>query len=302
MAANLASGHGFVYNPGEWHLGSTAALYGMMLAALGWLFGPDRIPAISGVALVRFDVRDRPDAAGARRRRRRRERGRAGWRAGVAAGLLYAASPLLFVTFGGEMPFLLALVTGAFLAERRGRPALAAVLAALAAVTRPDGVLVIAVVLATMAVRGRRWPWREGVLAAARTAAVPRPGVARLRHAAAVDAAGQARAAGQRPVGHVRPRPHRLAPPVPVGRHAPEPRFRAGDAADPVAVDRRRRRRHLAAATVPAAAGVDRGVHVPPTRCCGCRSTTGTRRRRRWACASSAAPGWRGRSSGWCRP
>ena len=44
MAANLASGHGFVYNPGEWHLGSTAALYGLMLAALGWLFGPDRIP------------------------------------------------------------------------------------------------------------------------------------------------------------------------------------------------------------------------------------------------------------------
>ena len=84
-----------------------------------------------------------------------------------AAGLLYAASPLLFVTFGGEMPFLLALVAGAFLAERRGRPALAAVLAALAAVTRPDGVLVIAVVLATMAVRGRRWPWREGVLAVA---------------------------------------------------------------------------------------------------------------------------------------
>ena len=42
MAANLASGHGFVYNPGEWHLGSTAALYGMLLAALGWLAGPDR--------------------------------------------------------------------------------------------------------------------------------------------------------------------------------------------------------------------------------------------------------------------
>ena len=84
-----------------------------------------------------------------------------GRRAGVAAGLLYAASPLLFVTFGGEMPFLLALATGAFLAERRGCPALAAVLAALAAVTRPDGVLLIVAVLATMAVRGRRWPWRR---------------------------------------------------------------------------------------------------------------------------------------------
>ena len=166
MAANLASGHGFVYNPGEWHLGSTAALYGMLLAAFGWLAGPDRIPAISGVVscasmfatglmLPALGAADADPNEAAR-----------GWRAGVAAGLLYAASPLLFVTFGGEMPFLLALVTGAFLAERRGRPALAAVLAALAAVTRPDGVLVIAAVLATMAVRGRRWPWREGVLAA----------------------------------------------------------------------------------------------------------------------------------------
>jgi hypothetical protein len=162
MAANLSSGHGFVYNPGEWHLGSTAALYGLLLAALGWLAGPDHIPAISGVLscasmfATGLMLPALGGAAGAA----------SGRRAGVAAGLLYAASPLLFVTFGGEMPFLLALVTGAFLAERRGRPALAAVFAALAAVTRPDGVLAIAAVLTAMAVRGRRWPWREGALAA----------------------------------------------------------------------------------------------------------------------------------------
>ena len=72
MAANLAAGHGFVYNPGEWHLGSTAALYGLMLAALGWLFGAAAIPAASGGDLVRLDVRDRPDPAGDRRRRGRR--------------------------------------------------------------------------------------------------------------------------------------------------------------------------------------------------------------------------------------
>ena len=168
MSANLASGHGFVYNPGEWHLGSTAALYGLLLAALGWLFGPDGIPALSGVvscasmlatglmlpALGSAGAGGPEDVA----------RGR---RAGVAAGLLYAASPLLFVTFGGEMPFLIALATAAFLAERRGRPTLAAVLAALAALTRPDGVQVIAVVLTTMALRRRRLPWREGLIAIA---------------------------------------------------------------------------------------------------------------------------------------
>jgi hypothetical protein len=164
MSANLAAGHGFVYNPGEWHLGSTAALYGLILGALGWLFGPDRIPVLSGAiscaSMLATGLILPALGAGA-------EDAAAGRRAGVAAGLLYVASPLLFVTFGGEMPFLLALVAGAFLAESRGRFALAAVLAALAAVTRPDGVLAIAAVLATMAIRRRRLPWREGLIAVA---------------------------------------------------------------------------------------------------------------------------------------
>lgn len=161
MAANLAAGHGFVYNPGEWHLGSTAALYGLVLAALGWLFGPDRIPALSGAISCASML-----ATGLMLPALGAGRGDApsGRRAGVAAGLLYVASPLLFVTFGGEMPFLLALVAGAFLAEQRDRPALATVLAALVAVTRPDGVLAIAAVLGTIAVRRRRLPWREAIL------------------------------------------------------------------------------------------------------------------------------------------
>jgi hypothetical protein len=162
MAANLAAGHGFVYNPGEWHLGSTAALYGLILAALGRVFGPDWIPALSGalssasmlatgLMLPALGARGGDPAAGRR--------------AGVAAGLLFEASPLLFATFGGEMPFLLALVTGAFLAGQRDRTYLAAALAALAAVTRPDGVMAIAVVLAAIALRRRRWPWREAAVA-----------------------------------------------------------------------------------------------------------------------------------------
>jgi len=164
MAANLAAGHGFVYNPGEWHLGSTAALYGLILAAFGWLFGASAIPAASGaiscasmlatgLILPAIGAGAGDDASGRR--------------AGVAAGLLYAASPLLFVTFGGELPFLIALVAGAFLAESRGRCATAAILAALAAVTRPDGVQAIAVVLATMTLRRRRLPWREALIAVA---------------------------------------------------------------------------------------------------------------------------------------
>ena len=162
MAANLAAGHGFVYNPGEWHLGSTAALYGLILAALGGAAGPDWIPALSGAlscaSMLATGLMLPALGAGS---------GQAaeGWRAGVAAGLLYLASPLLFATFGGEMPFLLALVTGACLAEQRGRTYPSAVLAALAAVTRPDGVLAIAVVLGSMTLRRRRLPWREAGVA-----------------------------------------------------------------------------------------------------------------------------------------
>ena len=140
MAANLAAGHGFVYNPGEWQLGSTAALYGLILgcARLAVRAGPHSGAvrgAISCASMLATGLMLPALGAGA-------EDAAGGRRAGLAAGLLYVASPLLFVTFGGEMPFLLALVAGAFLAERRGRPLLAAVLAALAAVTRPDGVLV----------------------------------------------------------------------------------------------------------------------------------------------------------------
>jgi hypothetical protein len=101
MAANLADGRGFVYNPGEWHLGSTAALYGLILAALARLSGPDWIPAISGAissaSMLATGLMLPALGAGSRDPA-------AGRRAGVAAGLLFTASPLLFATFGGEMP------------------------------------------------------------------------------------------------------------------------------------------------------------------------------------------------------
>src|SRR5688572_7143347 len=42
-AYNLATGAGFVYNLGEWYMGTTAPLYGMLLGMLGWVFSPDAI-------------------------------------------------------------------------------------------------------------------------------------------------------------------------------------------------------------------------------------------------------------------
>ena len=56
FARNLATGVGLVYNPGEWHLGTTAPLYALILGVLGWLSGPDAIPffgaLISSLALT----------------------------------------------------------------------------------------------------------------------------------------------------------------------------------------------------------------------------------------------------------
>jgi hypothetical protein len=173
MAAQAAEGHGFVYNAGEWHLGSTAALYGLMLAGFGRLAGPAQIPAIAGwcsaAALLATgtclyllfrgpaggaDASDRAAAPDPRA-------------VGLAAGLLYVTSPMVFVTFGGEMPVLLAVVAAACLALDRGRTGLAAGLGAVAALVRPDGVLALGVVLGTIALRRRRFPWREASIAAA---------------------------------------------------------------------------------------------------------------------------------------
>ncbi len=168
MADHLASGIGFVYNANEWHLSSTAALYGLLLGGLSWLLGmvsgavslaPPSIPAlgglVSGFALLAPGWM--PYVLG-------RSAGAA--RCGLAAGLLYVTSPMIFVTFGGEMPLQIALITGSFCALRQQARVTATVLAALAIVTRPDGVLAAAVLLVYDSVTRRKLPWREMLLGA----------------------------------------------------------------------------------------------------------------------------------------
>ena len=55
-AYNLASGNGFVYNPGEWYMGITAPLYGLLLGALGWIFGLDAIPLLGPIFFANQSV------------------------------------------------------------------------------------------------------------------------------------------------------------------------------------------------------------------------------------------------------
>jgi arabinofuranosyltransferase len=160
FARNLATGAGLVYNPGEWHLGTTAPLYALVLGILGKLAGPDTIPffgglisslslTLGGLALAAFGRQHRAPLAG------------------IFAGMFYVTNPMMFVTFAGEMPPQMALILWGLVAYRAERVHTAAALLACAALTRPDGLLAAAVVVGYDVVMRRRIIWRAWLVFAA---------------------------------------------------------------------------------------------------------------------------------------
>ncbi len=155
-AENLAGGRGFVYNPGERVLSTTTPLFTLLLAAVAWL-GID-VPlaasligafSLAGGAVFLQDL--------ART-----------WRlplAGWTALALYPTFPLLVSTLGSETPLYLACCLGAFAYYARREYPRAALFAALAALARPDGLLVAGVLAADYALRIRRpVPWKAAGL------------------------------------------------------------------------------------------------------------------------------------------
>lgn len=159
-AYNLATGQGFVYNPGEWFMGTTAPFYGLLLGMLGWLFGAEAIPTISGVisglslilsgiALYTYGRLHRHALAG------------------LLAGLFFVCNRLLPYTFGGEMLFQAALILWAFVLYRLDRTHTSAWLLAVAVLTRMDSVIALGVVGLHYVATRRRLPWREGVVVVA---------------------------------------------------------------------------------------------------------------------------------------
>jgi hypothetical protein len=173
MADNFSRGLGFVYNPGEWHLASTGAFYGLLVGALRWVLsvispgGAPPIPAIGGLISALSLLATGWMLYGFGRNTRAPL-------CGLAAGLFYITNPMIFVVFGGEMPFQVALITGAFFAYQRQARPLAAALVALAILTRPDGIQAAFVLLVWDI--ASRWkntkslkalvPWRELLTAA----------------------------------------------------------------------------------------------------------------------------------------
>lgn len=159
---NLARGLGFVYNPGERVLSTTTPLYTLLLV-VPQLLGFD-LPlasmAISSVALAAgglclFLLGQRLQSP----------------IAGIVAMVLYPLTPLLLPTLGAETTLYCALILGGFWAYASERPMLTALLLALAALTRADGVLAAGVVGLHMLVSRKRLPWRALALYAALLAA-----------------------------------------------------------------------------------------------------------------------------------
>jgi hypothetical protein len=151
-ANNLADGLGFVYNPGERTLSTTTPLFALLLASFKFLWGDlPRLANLLGafsLALGALFFKDLAHSWG---------KPSAGW-AGLA---LYPSTPLLLSTLGSETPVYLLFCLGTFAFYARRKYTLAALFSAFAVLTRPDGLLIAAVLAADYLLRGRRpIPWR----------------------------------------------------------------------------------------------------------------------------------------------
>jgi hypothetical protein len=158
-ARNVASGAGFVYNPGEPILSTTAPLYGFLLAVLAILKIDPPVASLVIGSIATF--------AGSALLYRLGMRSRRAGPAIVSAALL-ATSPLVWMAVGMESSLFLALAIAAFNASSDRRWRIAALLAGLATLVRGDGLLIVGLVTLGESVERRSVPWNS-ILAAAAT-------------------------------------------------------------------------------------------------------------------------------------
>jgi len=143
-ADNLRRGFGFVYNPGERVQSTTTPLFTLLLAILSPVWG--NLPHLANLIGV-LSL-----AAGGLLLWELAAAWKAPW-AGRAGLLLYPLFPLAIAPLGSETPLYIAFCLGAFAAYVRKHYRLAAVCAALAVLTRPDGLLVGMILAADFTIR-----------------------------------------------------------------------------------------------------------------------------------------------------
>ena len=138
-ARNLLAGNGFVYNPGEAVLGTTTPLYTLLMAGLGVPWGVNA--PFPWLALV---VNALADAATCLLLVWLGKRIGARW-AGWAAAAVWAVAPfsVTFVIGGLETSLYVLLLTGCAAAALAEKRVAAALLAALALLTRPDALILL---------------------------------------------------------------------------------------------------------------------------------------------------------------
>ncbi len=146
-AKNLLEGRGFVYNPGERHLGTTSPLFALLLAFFG-MFYPD-IPfwgsllgllALGGVAAFTYLLLS----------------GSVNYWAGVVSIPLVLLNRALISTLGNESLLLLGLLVSQYYFYTTRRLKTFAVLAGLGVLTRGEGALLPAIIFLFECARWRR--------------------------------------------------------------------------------------------------------------------------------------------------
>lgn len=160
FARNLAEGRGFAYNPGVPVAGSTAPLWTLVLAGGFALFGPHPFWAkVAGIAATLATALVTLRLAG----RWTGER-----RLALLAGVMTAiAGPLVWGALSGmEVSLAALLVTAALLGHTDGRDWAAALLLGLAALARPEALLLIPLVWLARPITWRRTAIFAGVTAA----------------------------------------------------------------------------------------------------------------------------------------
>jgi hypothetical protein len=153
-AQNLASGHGFVFNPGERVFGVTEPAVGLLLGAVAWATGAP-IPLLGSAftALVLLALAAALLVEGS---------SRGATLEGACAGTLVLATGLHWSTQGAAAPAVLLLLMSAARCVA-GRPILAGILGALAVAFRPDALVGVGILGLVHWRQRRRLPWRFAV-------------------------------------------------------------------------------------------------------------------------------------------
>lgn len=148
-AANLSSGEGFVYNPGQRLLSTTTPLFTILLAAISffWKDIPHaaNVLGVLGISLGTLFLWDMCKQKNQRI-------------AGYTCLALYPTFPLLVMTIGLETSLYIAFCLGAIAFYERRIYSLAAAFSALATLARPDGILVPLILVAHFVLTERSLP------------------------------------------------------------------------------------------------------------------------------------------------